>query len=155
MDPQKQEDIYLNLLQLWKLEIKIGDILDPGDNNRILREVRDLSKILKQQIKNESNEIAREVHKKTLKNLHYMLKDYMDIRAEKLLKYAQNLTQVDQTSLFSYQRKYFEQALSAYKGLSKSKKLYTFQIEQEEPGKECVDTASQPPVAHSPPNSAV
>ncbi len=125
MDPQKQESLYIQLFQMWKMEATLDILTDSNENRRIFSEVQSLIESIQKKWQTTKIKLAQKAYKKLLGNLNYMFKDLMEIRAEKLLKYAQHLKKIDQTKLFPYEQNFYKQIYTAYKGLSKAKKLYT------------------------------
>jgi len=126
-----QEEIYLFLFRAWKHETfskKLGKI---KDKEIILKDIQFLVSKIKESIeKSEKQEkVIKRIQEKTLENILYMIKDFFDMRSEKILNLSRSLQKIDEESLFPVERAYYKQLFTAFKGDSKTKKYLLASIE--------------------------
>ena len=126
-----QEEIYLFLFRVWKIEAtgnKIGKI---KDKDNILKDIQFLTTKIKESIeKSEKREsVIKRIHEKTLENILFMIKDFFNIRSEKILNLCRSLQKIDDESLFPAEQEYYKQLYSAFKGNSKTKKFLLASIQ--------------------------
>ncbi len=126
-----QEEIYLFLFRAWKHEvssIKIGKV---KDKDIILKDIKFLINKIKESIeKSDKKEKAiKRIHEKTLENILYMIKDFFDIRSEKILNLSRSLQIIDEETLFPVEKDYYKQLFLAFKGDSKTMKYLLASIE--------------------------
>ena len=126
-----QEEIYLFLFRVWKIESTIDKIGNIKDKDIILKEIQFLIKKIKESIeKSEKKEsVIKRIHEKTLENILYMIKDFFNIRSEKILTLCRNLQKIDEDILFPVEQEYYKQLYSAFKGDSKTKKFLLASLE--------------------------
>ena len=126
-----QEEIYLFLFRVWKIEATSNKIGKIKDKDIILKDIQFLINKIKQSIeKSDKKEKAiKRIHEKTLENILYMIKDFFDMRSEKILKLSRSLQKIDEKFLFPVEQEYYKQLYSAFKGDSKTKKYLLASIE--------------------------
>ncbi len=126
-----QEEIYLFLFRVWKIEATSNKIGNIKDRDNILKEIQFLITKIKESIeKSEKREsVIRRIHEKTLENILFMIKDFFNIRSEKILELCRSLQKIDEESLFPAEQEYYKQLYSAFKGDSKTKKFLLASIE--------------------------
>jgi len=126
-----QEEIYLFLFRAWKHEVssnKIGKIID---KEIILKDIQFLISKIKESIEksDKKEKVIKRIHEKTLENILYMIKDFFDIRSEKILNLSRSLQIIDEETLFPVEKDYYKQLFLAFKGDSKTKKYLLASIE--------------------------
>ena len=126
-----QEEIYLFLFRSWKNESTSNKIRNIKDKENFLKEIQYLIAKIKESIeKSEKKEnVIKRIHEKTLENILYMVKDFYNIRSEKILNLCRSLQKIDEGSLFPVEQDYYKQLYSAFKGDSKTKKYLLARIE--------------------------
>ena len=126
-----QEEIYMFLFRVWKIEATSNKIGNIKDKENFLKEIQYLTSKIKESIeKNEKKEkVIKRIQEKTLENILYMVKDFYDIRSEKILKLCRSLQKIDEDFLFPVEQDYYKQLFSAFKGDSKTKKFLLASIE--------------------------
>ena len=126
-----QEEIYLFLFRVWKIEATSNKIGKIKEKDIILKDIQFLINKIKQSIeKSDKKEKAiKRIHEKTLENILYMIKDFFDMRSEKILKLSRSLQKIDEEFLFPVEQEYYKQLYSAFKGDSKTKKYLLASIE--------------------------
>ncbi len=126
-----QEEIYLYLFRVWKTETTSNKIGNIKEKDNILKEIQFLISKIKESIeKSEKREsVIKKIHEKTLENILFMIKDFFDIRSEKILKQCRLLQKIDEKLLFPAEQEYYKQLYSAFKGASKTKKFLLANIE--------------------------
>ncbi|MHA1562545.1 MAG: hypothetical protein ACTSPA_10515, partial [Promethearchaeota archaeon] len=88
-----QEEIYLFLFRVWKIEATSNKIGKIKDKDIILKDIQFLINKIKESInKSDKKEnVIKRIHEKTLENILYMIKDFFDMRSEKILKLSRSL----------------------------------------------------------------
>jgi len=126
-----QEEIYLFLFRVWKIEATSNKIGKIKDKDIILKDIQFLINKIKESInKSDKKEnVIKRIHEKTLENILYMIKDFFDMRSEKILKLSRSLQKIDEEFLFPVEQEYYKQLYSAFKGDSKTKKYLLASIE--------------------------
>ena len=126
-----QEEIYLFLFRVWKIEATSNKIGKIKDKDNILKEIQFLITKIKELIeKSEKREnVIKKIHEKTLENILFMIKDFFNIRSEKILKQCRSLQRIDEEYLFPAEQEFYKQLYSAFKGDSKTKKFLLANIE--------------------------
>ena len=126
-----QEEIYLFLFRVWKIEATSNKIGKIKEKDIILKDIQFLINKIKESIeKSDKKEKAiKRIHEKTLENILYMIKDFFDMRSEKILKLSRSLQKIDEEFLFPVEQEYYKQLFSAFKGDSKTKKYLLASIE--------------------------
>jgi len=126
-----QEEIYLFLFRVWKIEATSNKIGNIKDKDSILKEIQFLISKIKESIEksDKKENVIKRIHEKTLENILYMIKDFFNIRSEKILKLSRSLQKIDEDFLFPVEQVYYKQLYSAFKGDSKTKKFLLASIE--------------------------
>ncbi|QEE17983.1 hypothetical protein DSAG12_03821 [Promethearchaeum syntrophicum] len=126
-----QEEIYMFLFRVWKIEATSNKIGIIKDKENFLKEIQFLISKIKETIeKSEKKEkVIQRIQEKTLENILYMVKDFYDIRSEKILKLCRSLQKIDELILFPVEQDYYKQLFAAFKGDSKTKKFLLASIE--------------------------
>ena len=126
-----QEEIYLNLFRVWKHETSSNKIGKIKDKDNILKDIQFLINKIKGSIKksDKKEKGIKRIHEKTLENILYMIKDFFDMRSEKILNLSRSLQKIDEDFLFPVEQVYYKQLFTAFKGDSKTKKYLLASIE--------------------------
>ncbi len=126
-----QEEIYLLLFRAWKNEATSNNIGNIKDRDNFLKEIQFLITKIKESIeKSQKREnVIKRINEKTLENTLYMIKDFYNIRSEKILNLCRSLQKIDEKFLFPVELDYYKQLYSAFKGDSKTKKYLLASIE--------------------------
>ncbi len=126
-----QEEIYLFLFRAWKIEATSNKIGKIKDKDIILKDIQFLINKIKESIEkcDKKENVIKQIHEKTLENILYMIKDFFDMRSEKILKLSRKLQKIDEEILFPVEIEYYKQLYSAFKGDSKTKKFLFASIE--------------------------
>ncbi len=140
-----QEEIYLFLFRVWKIEATSNKIGKIKEKDIILKDIKFLINKIKQSIeKSDKKEKAiKRIHEKTLENIHYMIKDFFDMRSEKILKLSRSLQKIDEEFLFPVEQEYYKQLYSAFKGDSKTMKYLLASIENNNNKNNNISTKSE------------
>lgn len=120
-----QEEIYLFLFRVWKIEATSNKIGNIKDKDIILKDIQFLISKIKESIEksNKKEKVVKRIHEKTLENILYMFKDFFDMRSEKILNLCRSLQKIDEETLFPVERDYYKKLFLAFKGESKTKKF--------------------------------
>ncbi|MHA1646115.1 MAG: DNA replication complex subunit Gins51 [Promethearchaeota archaeon] len=126
-----QEEIYLFLFRAWKHEVSSNKIGKIKDKDIFLKDMQFLINKIKESIEksDKKEKVIKRIHEKTLENILYMIKDFFDIRSEKILNLSRSLQIIDEETLFPVERDYYKQLFLAFKGDSKTKKYLLASIE--------------------------
>ena len=141
-----QEEIYLFLFRVWKNEATSSIIGKIEDNNTFLKELQILIAKIKESIEkcDKQQKVVKKVHEQTLKNIRYMIKDFFNIRSEKILNLCKSLTKIDEELLFPVELDYYKQLYSAFKGDSNTKKFLLANFENNNFSAENIEQKSKP-----------
>ncbi|MHA1520250.1 MAG: DNA replication complex subunit Gins51 [Promethearchaeota archaeon] len=122
MDPLNQDKLYTRLFRMWDRERNTSKILKISNNGEFLRELSSLVAFLRKEVINlsKTNPTLQFIFQKTIENIQYMTSDVLNLRAEKLLKFAKENKPVIQNEVFDFEWQYYQQLTPAFKGFSKS-----------------------------------
>jgi Gins51-like protein len=132
MNPQEQEKIYLTLLRTWSYEIGLASLTHSEDQKDLINDVRELVKHLKTQLEKSKIPEVELIFKKSIENIEYMLRDFLEMRAEKILILTKSNQKIEEQKLLPIETDYYRGLYSAFKGYSKTSKLYLNELELKE-----------------------
>jgi len=126
-----QEEIYLFLFRAWKHETSSNKIGKIKDKDIFLKDMQFLISKIKESIakSDKMEKVINRIHEKTLENILYMIKDFYDMRSEKILNLSRSLQKIEEDLLFTVEQVYYKQLFTAFKGDSKTKKYLLASIE--------------------------
>ena len=137
MDAATQERVYLKLYGLWHASYSSSLIQTIELKDSFFHQVGELLKELSDRNLKEKNPIVKQIIQGSIENTNFMVKDILDLRANKIRKKCKNLEKIDESKLLSFELLFYRQLYSAFRGYSKSRKLIGQEIaidEDDEPG---------------------
>ncbi|MHA1584729.1 MAG: DNA replication complex subunit Gins51 [Promethearchaeota archaeon] len=137
MDAATQERVYLKLYGLWHVSYSSSLIQTIEQKDSFFYQVGELLKELSDRNLKEKNPILKQIIQGSIENTNFMVKDILDLRANKIRKKCKNLEKINEEKLLSFELLFYRQLYSAFRGYSKSRKLIGQEIaidEDDEPG---------------------
>ncbi|MHA1888022.1 MAG: DNA replication complex subunit Gins51 [Promethearchaeota archaeon] len=121
MDGITQEKIYNQLFRAWKRAHSSKKLQKLIDQERFFPQIRLLGNELRRQLKEAENLTIQLIIQKSLANIQYMISDFLAIREEKIIKAAQHNEPIQEETLFSFEKRFYQQLHPAFRGISKAK----------------------------------
>ena len=114
-----QDELYQNLYRAWKSELTGTDLRKINESSNFLLNIRQMYQNLSKVVSEEGKPLGRDLYKKLLYNIQFMLNDLLELRSEKILCATKQGKKIDESILLDLEIEYYRSLFTAYKGVNK------------------------------------
>jgi DNA replication initiation complex subunit (GINS family) len=114
-----QDELYQALYRAWKNETTGTELRKINDSSNFLLNIRQMYQNLSKVALDERKPLGKDLYKKLLYNIQFMLNDLLELRTEKILCATKQGKKIDESILLDLEGEYYRSLFTAYKGVNK------------------------------------
>lgn len=123
MDSQTQDKIYIALVKYWRLSYKSANLVQILQKEQFIHNIRSLVSNIKVQHENTSDLLIREIYSKSLKNIHFMVRDLLDARLDRIICFCRQQKKINEDLLLPEEIDFYRGLFTSFRGYNASKNM--------------------------------
>ena len=123
MNSQNQDEIYLTLVKIWRQSYRSKKIISIPLKENFISNIRKLGSYIRIQLEKASDRLIQEIFSKSIQNIHFMVKDLLDTRLDKILARCRSQKKIDENLLLPEEIEFYRGMYTSFRGYAASKTM--------------------------------